>query len=171
MSSIDLYLYYGGEPRSDVTYGVTYEGPGKKLETIQLKKQREINLKKLKKKIMKELNLDRQLHDIKIIYYAPHAMFSDHIVFTPIEIKINKHVKIMFDRINSMPQLKAEELYISVEPRIEVGGEDVQQPTLEGGGRKEFQSLRADSHPTLTPCTTVKGYTLSCQETPTPMEV
>ena len=89
MSSIDLYPYYGGEPRSDVTYGVTYEGPGKKLETIQLKKQREINLKKLKKKIMKELNLDRRLHDIKIIYHAPHAMFSDHIVFTPIEIKGN----------------------------------------------------------------------------------
>ena len=26
MSSIDLYLYYGGEPRSDVTHEVTYEG-------------------------------------------------------------------------------------------------------------------------------------------------
>ena len=32
MSSIDLYLYYGREPRNDVTYGVTHEGPGKKLE-------------------------------------------------------------------------------------------------------------------------------------------
>ena len=59
MSSIDLYLYYGGEPHSDVTYGVTYEELGKKLEIIQLKKQREINLKKLKKEIMKELDLDR----------------------------------------------------------------------------------------------------------------
>ena len=53
MSSIDLYLYYVGEPRNDVTYGVTYEGSGKKLEIIQLKKQWEINLKKLKKTIMK----------------------------------------------------------------------------------------------------------------------
>ena len=26
MSSIDLYLYYGGESRSDVTHEVTYEG-------------------------------------------------------------------------------------------------------------------------------------------------
>ena len=69
-----------------MTYGVTYEGPGKKLETMQLKKRQEINLRKLKKKIMKELNLDRRLHDIKIIYRTPHAMFSDHIVFTPIEI-------------------------------------------------------------------------------------
>ena len=54
MSSIDLYLYYGGNPCSDVTYGVTYEGLGKKLKMIQLKKWREINLKKLKKKIMKK---------------------------------------------------------------------------------------------------------------------
>ena len=38
MSLIDLYLYYGKEPYSDVTRGVTYEGSGKKLEIIQLKK-------------------------------------------------------------------------------------------------------------------------------------
>ena len=103
MSSIDLYLYYGREPRSDVTYGVAYEGTSKKLEIIQLKKRWEINLKKLEKKIMKELDLDSQFHDIKIIYRAPHAVFNDRIVFTPIEIKGDKHFKIMFDRINSTP--------------------------------------------------------------------
>ena len=110
MSSIDLYLHYGGEPRSNVIHGVTYEGLGKRLEIIQLKKRQEINLKKLKKKIMKELDLDRQFHDIKIIYCAPLAVFSDRIIFTPIEIKENKHVKIMCDRINPTPQLKAAEL-------------------------------------------------------------
>ena len=80
----------------------------------------------VEKKIMKELDLDRRLHDIKIIYCAAHAVFNDRIVFMPIEIKGDKHFKIMFDRINSMPQLKVTELYISVEPHIEVGGEDVQ---------------------------------------------
>ena len=99
MSSIDLYLYYGREPRNDVTY----EGSGKKLKIIQLKKGRKINLKKLKKKIMKELDLDRRLHDIKIIYRFPHVVFNDDIVFTSIEIKGDKYVKIMFDRINSTP--------------------------------------------------------------------
>ena len=123
MSSIDLYLYYGGEPCSDVTYGVIYEGPGKKLEIIQLKKWREINLKKLKKTIMKELDLDRRLYDIKIIYRAPHVVFNDRIVFTSIKIKGDKHVKIILDRINFTTQLKATELYISVEHRIEVSGE------------------------------------------------
>ena len=62
-------------------------------------------------------------------------------------------------------------MYISVEPRIEVGGEDVQQTTLEGGCREEFQSLHMDSYPILTPCTTVGGYTPPCQETLTPIEV
>ena len=83
---------------------------------------------------MKELDLDRQLHDIKIIYRAPHAVFNDRIVFTPIKIKGDKHVKIMFDRIDFTPRLKAVELYISVKSRIEVGGEDVQQTTMKNGG-------------------------------------
>ena len=83
-------------------------------------------MKKLKKKIMKELNLDCRSHEIKIIYRSPHAVFSDRIVFTPIEIKGDKIVRIMFDRTNSTLQLKAAELYISVEPHTELGGEDVQ---------------------------------------------
>ena len=94
MSSIDLYLYYDGEPHSDVIHRVMYEGPGKKLKIIQLKKWQEINLKKLKKKIIKELDLDRRFHDIKIIYRAPHAVFNDCIVFTPIEIKGNMMLRL-----------------------------------------------------------------------------
>ena len=77
----------------------------------------------------------------------------------------------MFDRIDSTPQLKVAKLYISVEPRTELGGEDVQQKILEGGGGEELQLLHADGHPTLTPCTTVGGYTLPCHETLTPMDV
>ena len=77
----------------------------------------------------------------------------------------------MFDRINSTPQLKATEFYISVEPRTKVGNEDVQQTTLEGGGGEELPSLHEDGHSTLTLCTTVGSYTLPCHETPTPIEV
>ena len=120
---------------------------------------------------MKKLDLDHQFHDITIIYCAPHAVFSDQIVFTPISIKGDKHVKIIFDKINSMPQLKAIELYISVKPRTVVGGDDVQQTILEGDGGEELQSVHADGHPTLTRCTTIGGYILPCHKTPTPMEV
>ena len=38
MSLIDLYLYYGKKPYSDVTHEVMYEGFGKKLEIIRFKK-------------------------------------------------------------------------------------------------------------------------------------
>ena len=62
-------------------------------------------------------------------------------------------------------------MYISVKPHTKVSGEDVQQTTLEGGGGEELESLHADGHPTLTPCTTIGGYTLPCHETPTPKEV
>ena len=99
---------------------------------------------------MKELDLDCQFHDITIIYHASHAIFSDRIAFMPISIKEDKHVKIMFDKINSILQLKAAKLYINVELRTKVSGEDVQQTTLKGGGGEELQSVRADNHPTLT---------------------
>ena len=99
---------------------------------------------------MKELNLGCYFHDITIIYYASHAIFSDYIVFMPISIKEDKHVNIMFDKINSILQLKSAKLYISVEFRTKVGGEDVQQTTLKGGGGEELQSVCADNHPTLT---------------------
>ena len=99
---------------------------------------------------MKELDLDCQFHDITIIYHASHSIFSDCIVFMPISIKEDKYVKIMFDKINSILQLKSAKLYISVEFRTKVGGEDVQQTTLKGGGGEELQSVCADNHPTLT---------------------
>ena len=95
-------------------------------------------MKKLKKKITKVLNLDCWFHDITIIYCALHAVFSVCIVYMPTKIKGEKHVKIMFDRINSTPQSKVAKLYIHVEPRTEVSGEYVQQIALEGGGGKNY---------------------------------
>ena len=120
---------------------------------------------------MKTLDLNRWFHDITITYRAPHAVFSDQNVFTPISIKGDNHVKIIFDRINSTPQLKATELYISVKPCTIVGSDDAQQTTLEGDGGEELQSVHADGHLTLTRCITIGGYILPCHNTPTPMEV
>ena len=44
-------------------------------------------------------------------------------------IKENKHVKIMFNRIHKMPQVNADELYVSLKPLAEVDIEEVQQIT------------------------------------------
>ena len=60
------------------------------------------------------------------------------IFYSSYRIKVLYLSQIMFDRINSTPQFKAVELYISVEPCTEVSGEYVQQTILEGGGGVEL---------------------------------
>ena len=46
--------------------------------------------------------------------------------------------------MKSTPEVKNIELYISVKPRMEVGGEEGQKKTLEGEGGKELQSIIPD---------------------------
>ena len=45
-------------------------------------------------------------------------------------IKEDKHVKMMFNSIQKMPQVNAAELYVSLEPVSEVDTEMVQQTTM-----------------------------------------
>ena len=42
-------------------------------------------------------------------------------------IEIDKHVKIMFDKLERIPEVSGIELYIQLEPRVEVGIEEIQQ--------------------------------------------
>ena len=65
------------------------------------------------------------------------------------EIKEDKHVKIMFNRIHKMPQVNAAELYVSSEPLAEVNAEEVQQTTT------SLQFTALDDG-----CTTMGGYTM-----------
>ena len=44
-------------------------------------------------------------------------------------IEADKHVKIMFDKMEKITQISAIELYIKLEPRAEVGVEEIQQIT------------------------------------------
>ena len=64
-------------------------------------------------------------------------------------IKEDKHVKMMFNRIQNMPQVNATELYISSEPLSEVDTEMVQQTTM------SIQCTVVDDG-----CTTMGGYTM-----------
>ena len=66
-----------------------------------------------------------------------------------IAIKEDKHVKMMFNRIQKMPQVNAAELYISSELLAEVDIEMVQQITMS----LQFMAL-GDG------CTTMGGYTM-----------
>ena len=64
-------------------------------------------------------------------------------------IKKDKHVKMMFNRIQKMPEVNVAELYISSEPLLEVDTEVVQQTTM------SLQCTAVDDG-----CTTMKGYTM-----------
>ena len=79
---------------------------------------------------MDELNLNPAWYDIKIIYRYPQEVLHEWINYGYMPIKEDKHVKMMFNRIQKMPQVNAAELYISSEPLSEVDTEMVQQTTM-----------------------------------------
>ena len=65
------------------------------------------------------------------------------------EIKEDKHVKIIFNRIHEMSQINATKLYVSSKPLAEVDTEEVQQTTT------SLQFTTLDDG-----CTTMGGYTI-----------
>ncbi|KAK9986926.1 hypothetical protein SO802_031877 [Lithocarpus litseifolius] len=83
-------------------------------------------LNDLKRKIMKELNLNPAYYDIKIIYHYSQEFLHEQINYGYMAIKEDKHVKIMFNMIHKMPQVNAVKLYVSSEPLAEVDTMEVQ---------------------------------------------
>ena len=73
-------------------------------------------------------------------------------------IKEDKHVKMIFNRIQKMPQVNAAELYISSEPLSEVDTKMVQQTTM------SLQCTAVDDGCTTMGGNTMGGYTLSSQD-------
>ena len=106
-------------------------------------------LNDLKRKIMDELNLNPTWYDIKIIYRYPQEVLHKRINYGYMVIKEDKHVKMMFNRIQKMPQVNVAELYVSSEPLVEVDTEVVQETTMS----LQFTALNDG-------CTAIGGYTL-----------
>ena len=106
-------------------------------------------LNDLKRKIMDELNLNPAWYDIKIIYRYPQEILHKRINYKNMAIKEDKYVKMMFNRIQKMPQVNATELYVSLELLAEFDTEMVQQTTT------SLQLTALDDG-----CTTMGGYTM-----------
>ena len=64
---------------------------------------------------MDELNLNLTWYDIKIIYRYPQEVLHEWINYGDMAIKEDKHVKMMFNRIQKMPQVNVAKLYVSLE--------------------------------------------------------
>ena len=60
--------------------------------------------------VIEELCVNLALHDIKIIFRSPHEVLKDRINYKYMAIETDKHVKIMFDKMERIAQLSAIEL-------------------------------------------------------------
>ena len=75
---------------------------------------------------MEELCVNHVVHNIKITYCMPHEVLKHRINYKYMAIEANKHVKIMFDKLERIPEVNGIELYIQLEPRVEVGIKEIQ---------------------------------------------
>ena len=78
---------------------------------------------------MEELCANPTMHNIQITYRMPHEVLQHWINYKYMEIEANKHVKIMFDKLERIPEVNDIELYIQLEPPTEVGIKEIQQTT------------------------------------------
>ena len=60
----------------------------------------------------------------------PHEVLKNQINYKYMVIKIDKHVKMIFDKLERILELNGIELYIQLEPRAKVGIEEIQQTTI-----------------------------------------
>ena len=149
LKNIDFNVYYSGPlVNSGEIDEFPFRGSGIECYYMMIRcKTKTVN--DLKKKIMEGLNLNPVFYDIKIIYRYRQEVLHEWINYGYMVIKEDNHVKIMFNRIQKMPQVNAAELYVSSELLAEVDTEEVQQTTT------SLQFTAVDDG-----CLTMRGYTM-----------
>ena len=129
MTEINIDLYYGGPlSNANANEGLPFEGLGIKCCCTQID-HRLKTLNDLKMLVIEELHVNPALDDIQIIFRSPHEVLNHQINYKYMAIEADKHVKIMFDKMERIAQVCAIELYIKLELRVEVGIEEIQQTT------------------------------------------
>ena len=78
---------------------------------------------------MEELCANPVVHNIQITYRMPQEVLKHQINYKYLVIETEKHVKIMFDKLEGLPIGNGIELYIQLEQHAEVGIEEIQQTT------------------------------------------
>ena len=156
---IHINIYYGGPLNNANPYDrFPFQGLGIQCYyMIICRKLKTLN--DLKIKIMEELQVNTALHDIHITFHSPYEVLSQCINYKYMAITEDKHMKIMFNKMQKWEQVANFELYVTLEPRVEVGIEENVQITI------SLQFAVPDDR-----CTTLEGYTPFFQETPTTIE-
>ena len=102
MKNININIYFGGPlDNPGGIDGFPFRGEG--IECYYMMIRRKLKtLNDLKRKIMDELNLNPAWYDIKIIYRYPQEVLYERINYGYMAIKEDKHVKMMFNRIQKI---------------------------------------------------------------------
>ena len=127
MPEIDIIIYHGGPLKNaNANKGLPFEGPGIKTYYTQIDRRLK-TLDELKMMVMEELCENPAVHNIHITYRMPNEILKHRINYKYMAVETDKHVKIMFDKLERIPEVINIELYIQLEARGEVGIEEIQQ--------------------------------------------
>ena len=129
MTVIDIILYHSGLLKNaNANKGLPFEGPGIKCYYIQIDRRLKTH-DELKRIVMEEFCVNLVVHNIQITYRMPHKVLKHQINYKCMAIEVDKHVNIMFDKLERIPEVSGIELYIQLELHAEVGIVEIQQTT------------------------------------------
>ena len=112
MPKIDIILYHGNPLKNaNANKGLPFEGPGIRTYYTQID-HRLKTLDELKIIVMEELCANPAVHNIQITYCMPHEVLQHRINYKYMAIETNKHVKMMFDKLERIPEVNGIEVYI-----------------------------------------------------------
>ena len=104
MLEIDIILYHSSPLKiANVNKGLPFKGPGIKLCYTQIDRRLK-TLDELKMIVMEELCVNPTIHNIQITYCMPHEVLKNRINYKYMAIEIDKHVKMMFDKLERIPE-------------------------------------------------------------------
>ena len=111
MPEIDIILYHGGPLKNaNANKGLPFEGPGIKSYFTQIDRRFK-TLDKLKMMVMEELCENPTVQNIQITYRMPNEILKHRINYKYMAIETDKHVKIMFDKLERIPKVTNIELH------------------------------------------------------------
>ena len=103
------------------------------------------HLRKMHRKIMEALGLDRESHKISILYHAPQQLVDTQVVYNSNPLGCDANVDMIWTLIKRTPQFIAFDLYVTVEAVGFHAGASSQH----GSGVEEPYSLPLDVQPSF----------------------
>ena len=75
--------------------------------------------------VIEELCANPAVHNIQITYRMPHEVLKHRINYKYMAIETDKHVKMMFNKLERISEVNGIELYVQLESRAKVGIKEI----------------------------------------------